>query len=275
MIKDADTIIVPTGDYHSGSNYALFVDRFWQGKKGINHRPTSKQEKIRAQFELACGQIKKARKNKRLILVHNGDAIDGDHHNSSDVCSVNESEQIDIHVELMEETKRMLDWQRGDKLYYTLGTDAHTKETESDIAKKMNAEMDGSEYVFDELELVVNARRLLFVHHGPRAGSGANEGNPIRGWLKTIYYNALKDLCPPPDVVYSAHVHNPSMGVFEYRNKMNFNIMYGIITPPFQVKTRWAKGVAPVVRNKIGFVYQEIKTDGTICIPVFCVNDVT
>jgi len=86
-LKDTDTIIVSLGDYHSGSNYALFVNRFWTGKNEMNRRPSVKQEQIRKQFELACEQIKKARKGKRLIVVHNGDAIDGDHHHSNDVCT--------------------------------------------------------------------------------------------------------------------------------------------------------------------------------------------
>ena len=274
MSKDADTIIVPVGDYHSGSNYALFLNRFWEGGKGVNHRPTSKQEKIRSQFEIACKQIAQARKGKRLILVHNGDAVDGDHHHSGDVCTVNIKEQVDIHTELMIETKKRMNWQRGDKLYYTTGTDVHTGETEEGIAEQMDAEMNGDRHVFDELRLPVNGKQLHFVHHGPGSGNGANEGNPVRNWLKNIYYDSLKENDQPPDIVYSAHTHNPVMSVFEHRNKMLFGLMYGIISPSMQIKTRYAHQRAPVKKNKVGMVYQEIKADGTICIPVFSVTEV-
>jgi hypothetical protein len=177
--KDDDTIIVPVSDYHSGSNYALFVDRFWTGKSEMNRRPSAKQEKIRCQFELACEQVKQARKNKRLIMVHNGDAIDGDHHNSSDVCTTQIDDQAKIHIELMEETKKRMNWQRGDKLYYTLGTEIHTGNSEYNIADAVNAE------ILPELRLTVNKRVLHFVHHGPGAGEGANEGNTIQIFTST------------------------------------------------------------------------------------------
>jgi hypothetical protein len=268
LSKDIDTIIVPVGDYHSGSNYALFVDRFWTGKNEMNRTPSPKQQAIRQQFETACEQIRKARKNKRVILVHNGDAIDGDHHNSSDVCTNQIDDQAQIHIELMEETKKRLGWQRGDKCYYTLGTDIHTGNSEYNIADKVNAE------ILPELRLPVNGRILHFVHHGPGAGDGANEGNPLRSWLRNNYYNSIKDHERPPDVIYSAHVHNPTMGVFEYRNEMEFGIMYGVITPPLQIKTRYGHQKAPVKKNKVGLAYQEIKADGTICIPVFSVAEV-
>jgi len=64
------------------------------------------------------------------------------------------------------------------------------------------------------------------------------------------------------------------MGVYEHRNKMMFDVMYGIISPPFQIKTRYGHKAAPVKKNRVGMVYQEIKADGTICIPVFSVAEV-
>lgn len=52
---------------------------------------------------------------------------------------------------------------------------------------------------------------------------------------------------------------------------MAFKIIHGVILPSWQQKTRYAWQAAPVARNKIGGVYQEIKADGTICNPVFSV----
>lgn len=54
---ERDAIIIPLSDMHSGSNYALFLDRFWEGKNGLNHHATSKQQIIRAKWEEAKKEI--------------------------------------------------------------------------------------------------------------------------------------------------------------------------------------------------------------------------
>jgi hypothetical protein len=144
---------------------------------------------------------------------------------------------------------------------------------ENYIGRETNAVMDGEFYVFDLLKLETNGVWSWYVHHGPGGGTGTNEGNALRNWLKAIYYDALKDGTPIPDIVYTGHVHTPTyapLGIrlpnFVYKN------MHGIILPSWQMKTAYAWQAAPVSRNRIGGVVQEIKSDGTICIPRFSVT---
>lgn len=266
-----DVLQVVLSDTHSGSNYALFLKREWKGTKANNHNATSDQIKIRAQFEKYADEVRRVRQGKKVKVIHNGDAIDGDHHNSNDVCTRNSLEQADIHIELMQEFQKLIDWQQGDELYYTRGTQSHVNEFENYIGEQMNAVQDGDFYVHDLLHLEANGVLSWFVHHGPGAGSGANEGNAMRNWLKNIYYEALKDRVRIPDILYTGHVHQPTYQPFGYRNEMLFKNMHGIILPSWQMKTAYAHQAAPVARNKIGGVYQEIKADGTIGIPVFSV----
>ena len=268
-----DVIQVTVSDTHSGSNHALFLPNEWHGRNN-SHIPRSEQIQIRAQFELFADEVKAARKGKQIKLIHNGDAIDGDHHHSGDVCSINLLDQADIHIDIMEELKQRIDWQAGDELYYTRGTQSHTNELENYIGDRTNAIPCGEYYVHDLLKLKTNGAVSWYVHHGPSAGKGANEGNPMRNWLKNIYYDALKDNTEIPDIVHTAHVHTPDYQPIGIRlNGYVYKIMHGIISPSWQKKTRYAHMVAPVQRNRIGGVYQEIKSDGTICIPKFCVMD--
>jgi len=267
-----DTIQAALSDTHSGSNYALFVKRHWKGTKGNTHSATSTQVRIRERWEKYADEVKHARKGKRLVIVHNGDAIDGDHHNSNDVCTRNPLEQADIHIELMTEFQKRVNWQRGDKIYYTRGTQTHVNEMENYIGREVNAEMDGEFYVHDLLRLETNGVMSWFVHHGPGAGNGANEGNALRAWLKNIHYDAVKDGSKMPSIVYTGHVHNPTWQPYGYRIEMKFYEMHGIILPSWQAKTTFAWQVAAASKNKIGGVFQEIKSDGTVCIPVFSVD---
>lgn len=269
-MTNKDTVQVVLSDTHSGSNYALFLPRQWEGIH-TSHFPRSGQIEIRKEFERCAERIAQARKNKKVILVINGDAVDGDHHNSGDVCTTDIKEQADIHIELMTEFQKRIKWQRGDELYYTKGTQTHTNEMEDYIGREMNAVPSGQYYSWNFLELVVNGVTSWFVHHGPSAGKGANEGNSIRNWLRNIYYDAQKDGDGYPDIVYTGHVHNPTYDTFTLRDGMKFKQMHGIITPSWQMKTRYAWMKAPVSKNKIGGCWQEIKADGTIMMPQFSV----
>jgi hypothetical protein len=47
--------------------------------------------------------------------------------------------------------------------------------------------------------------------------------------------------------------------------------MHGVILPSWQLKTAYAWMRAPVQKNKAGGIMQEIKADGTICIPRFSI----
>jgi len=256
---------------HSGSNYALFPDREWSGTKENNHKPTSRQIEIREQFLKYAAEVRTARKGKRVKVVHNGDAIDGDHHRSGDVCTVNLLEQAKIHVELMTEFQKLIDWQRGDEIYYTRGTQTHVNEMETYIGEQMNAVPYGIFYVHDLLRLEINGTVSSFVHHGPARGDGPNEGNPIRNWLRNIQQEAIKDGKPVGDGFWVGHVHYPSYCTYIWRDKMNFKTMHGIITPSWQLKTSFGWQVASMKSEKIGGTYQEIKADGTMGVPRFSI----
>jgi hypothetical protein len=269
--KSIDTIQAVLSDTHSGSNYALFLGRNWSGSDKNTHYPKSDQIKIREQFIKYAEQVKQARKGKRLRLIHNGDALDGDHHHSGDVCTTNALEQADIHIEIMQEFQKLIGWQRGDEIYYTRGTKVHVEQFENYIGREMNAIPCGDFFVHDFLELQTNGVSSWFVHHGPTAGAGGNEGNGIRNWLRNIQIDSMKDGDKCPDIVYTGHVHNPSYSSYVYRNGMTFKTMHGIITPSWQSKTTYAWMRAPVSKNKIGGVIHEIKADGTICVPQFSV----
>lgn len=265
-----DIVQAVISDLHSGSNFALFLNRHWHGQK-TSHIPKAIQIKIRDHAEKYADEVRQARQGKKLILVHNGDAIDGDHHHSGDVATIDELEQADIHIEIMEEIKTRMDWQRGDEMYYSRGTQTHVHGMENYIGREINAVPCGDFYVWDFLELETNGVLSWFVHHGPGKGEGANEGNPMRNWLKNIYFEALKDKRRVPDIVYTGHVHNPTYSNYVYREEMEFKIMHGVILPSWQAKTAYAHMKAPVSKNKIGGVYHDIKADGTITVPKFSV----
>lgn len=272
-----DTLIVILSDMHSGGSTALFPNRFWQSTTTEhNHTPTRKQQALYKHFEYCMEYARVNRKDKRLIVVHDGDAIEGYHHNTTQTITQNKAEQAEIHIELMDTFLQRVRWNKkqGDLLYYVSGTEAHTGDVEQSIAKDLSAEKnpEGGR-VFDHLELNINGRLLWFVHHGKGRGKGPNEGNELRNWLRDAFWDCAKVKVQPPDLVVTGHTHTPTWNAYVARNLNTFHIIHGVICPSWQSKTRYAYKIAPVERNEIGAVFVEIKADGEIKNPVILMAD--
>jgi hypothetical protein len=176
-------------------------------------------------------------------------------------------EQADIHIDLMDYFLTASGYDRKtDQLFYVSGTEVHVGDKEDQIAKDLNA---SGKRAYDQLELEINGRLLWVAHHGKKKGAGANEGNSLRNYLRDLYLECQKVGQRPPDITFSGHVHTAAWNVYIARSKTSYHMIHGIITPSWQMKTRFAYQVAPMERNEIGAVFVEIAVDGQIHIPHF------
>lgn len=265
----SDTVIAVLSDMHSGGSTALFPNKFWQFKH-TNHTPTPQDKKIFAHFDKCAASVAKQRKGKRLIIVHDGDAIEGYHHNTLQVHTANKAEQAELHIELMDHFMKRVGYTKGDALYYINGTETHTGEVEQEIARDLGAKKNPEGgHVFDHLELKINGRTLWFAHHGKGRGAGAGEGNPLINMMRNVYYDNLKRGLPSPDVIVTGHTHTPAYSVFVVREGGKFRTMRSIIAPSWQRKTRYGYKAAPIEVNEIGAVSIQIGSDGRVWEPDF------
>lgn len=273
MPKAYDVIHAVMSDSHTGSVRAWTLDRDWQGRDTAIIRPTSQQLRINDHVKRYAENVAKKRQGKKLRLIHNGDSIDGDHHNTPEIFTRNVLEQAEIHIELMENVKKQMDWQRGDELYYTRGTYVHTGSMEDYIGRNTNAiQTPDGMGVWQELQLTTNGVECQFIHHGAKPVKGASD-NVMRNWLRTYYYDCNRNKKKPSSIIYSGHVHVPTYDTFVTREKWDIKVIHGIITPSWQAKTQYANEKTAMQQNFIGGVIHEIKADGTICIPEFIVMD--
>lgn len=266
-----DTFVTVLSDMHSGGSTALFPNKQWWFDTERNHTPNAKQVSIFQHFDKCTQYARVNSRNKRHIIIHNGDAIEGAHHNTIQIVTPVLDEQVRIHMDLMHGfmKKSKFDGRKGDKLYYVKGTETHTLDKEKEIAEKLKAQKnDNGEHIFDFLELEINGRLLWLLHHGKGRGRGAAEGNSLRNWLRDVYFDCVKTNRRPPDMVISGHTHTPTWNVYVVSNGNGFHMMHGIVCPSFQSKTRFAYKVAPVEKNEVGAVFLEIKADGEIKTPV-------
>jgi len=269
-IDRRDTLIICLSDFHSGGSTALFPPKFWQFQH-VNHTPTKKQKEIWRHFAKCIKEIIATRNGRRLLVFHDGDAIDGVHHHTPQVVTRSKDEQIEIHIWLMDYFLREIGFEKenGDKLYYITGTEIHVNDAENIIGDDLGAEKNGDLHAFDFLPIEVNGRLLWLYHQGATAGKGANIGNALRNSLKNTYYENKANNAKNPDMIVTGHVHKPAYETFSILEGERVNVVHGIILPSWQRKTRFAYKVAPSEINKIGLAWFGITAEGNISTPEF------
>lgn len=260
---------------HTGSSTALFPIKGYRatGLEGNLVLPNDRQRQIHTLFVRYAGEVSKARRGKRLIVVNLGDSVDGFHHGSLQESLFREQDQRDAHVLLMQDFMRRVGYGKGDELYYVKGTETHVKDIEEGIAQELGAVKTGDGlHINTILQLNVNGTNHLFYHHGKGRGEGDNEGNSLRNCLRNMRTNRRKDGLERIDFSWSGHTHAHTYNTHIDRERGNFHVLHGVICPSWQSKTRYALEKVPLAVNSVGGVFVDVSVDGRIGMPNFVVE---
>lgn len=272
--------IIPLSDLHSCGSTALFPyydgrdlgyaphknmtgeNGAWQFKHQ-KYMPTGKQYLMFQQFTKCAEQIAQDRAEYKFIVVENGDGIDGKHHETPQLATRQISEQVDVHVWLMEYFLAKIGFDRtlGDALYIGAGTECHDGDEEDNIAERLKADtLPNGDDAFDFLPMDANGNRCWFLHQGASAGKGFSSGNALHNWMKNKYWECLEEGRKLPDLVFSGHYHKSVYDTFTRRDKT----IHGIILPPFQLKTRFGNKIAAAELEEVGIRTVDIDEAGNI-----------
>lgn len=277
-----DIYVLPVSDLHAGSTAAVFP--YWYGQDlGISpppqmrdsgtwrfkhsiYTPTNKQIGLFSTFTECAKQIAEKRKGKRLVILGNGDMIDGAHHGTHQLATHNIGEQREVAVFLLKYLFSLVgfDKSKGDKFFMVQGTESHDGDEEDSIASQLQAETyRDRESVGDFLQLDINGKLFWLLHQGAGVGKGMNKGNALRNWMKNKYIERLEEGLRPPDVVMSGHYHEPWYEPLARNNKI---VMHGMILPAWQLKTRFGYRVAAAEFERVGFYPVKVFGDGRILV---------
>lgn len=259
-----NAIVVHMGDTHSGGMTSLFPDYpmtfVIDKERSVTWPPLAEQEKIYAHFIKCADAVKTQAIGKQIFVIHNGDAIEGHHHNTIEVVSANPKHHSEIHCELMDTFLDRVGFsvKNGDELHYVSGTESHTGWEEYGIANHFEAL--GAQY-HDELTKEINGRKFQWTHQGPKPGKGVNEGNPLRNFARDVYWDCLKEKKRPPDLLTTSHFHKASYDSFNdsYSHTVHIQVL-----PSWQRKTRFGLRASPFQRNDIGLTMTEVTDGGDI-----------
>ena len=272
-----DTLLVSLADTHCGSKTGLMPDGNYQKIDGGTEAPTNTQKLLWGQWKESWDNIAKLRKNKRLIVVVNGDATDGIHHDAIQIISTNPGDHKNIHIDCMDYGLRLAKFGKGDLLYYIMGTGSHCGTANSytnDVAEDLGAvpmpDSYDSErnkyrrYFWDHLPLEINGKIHDYAHEGVSAGRRAwTKENTFRSWIKSNMMERIinGDGNSIPRVYWRAHRH---VNIESEIVKVGNYICEGIILPSFQAKTQYANKKFSTDISDIGMYATECDKDGGV-----------
>ena len=275
-MPNKDTIVAVLSDMQVGSTVALCPPA-WNLYDGNTVHASPAQMIIHRQWIRSAKVIKDAltegRVRKRLVLILNGEPIDGVHHESTQLITRIKQEQIAMAISLLDEWVKIVGYEpkRKDCIYLVRGTCAHES---GNAINEIGRDMDGvvairkdtsdkikdGRYYFEKLRRTVNGKLFHISHHGFTRGSRAwTSSNSISYSLKSMYFNGLDYGYDIPDYVIRSHNHVYTNAYYHGRQKT----MHGCITPCWQLKTHFGNRVAANEDiNTIGMVYYEVLKSG-------------
>ena len=169
-------------------------------------------------------------------VLHNGDAVDGSHHNSTTQISHNLEDQSRIAEAVLRPVVAQCH-ASGGTYYHIRGTEAHvgqSGENEERLARALGAKPNahGQHARFDLWKRVGNCL-VHALHHIGTTSSAAHEVSAVNAELTAEYVEAARWGREPPDVIVRSHRHRSS--AVELNSAKGYAI--AVVTPAWQGKT--------------------------------------
>ena len=265
-----DTIVAVVSDTHCGSMVGLMPPRQWLLDAGGYYDPSDGQRFLWEVWAEFWEKVAKLRKGKQLVVVFNGDAVQGVDEGFTAIISKRPEEHEAIHVECMDWALKAARFNRekGDRLFYVRGTERHSEpgaQAEERIAQDLGAEQREGRSSNVLLRLPINGVMFDFMHRREKAGGRVwTEDNALFYAAKDCYFRFDRERrykAPFDVIMIGSHFHE-WVPPITYRGKQG-NVTC-VITPAFQLMTHYSLEATKGMRNPtIGALAFTVLEDGT------------
>lgn len=242
----SDTILnlVIISDTHCGCKLAICPEDGIYLDDGGKYLPSSFQLKLLERWNYFWNEfIPEATRNEPFAVIHNGDAIDGVHHNSVTQISHNLTDQKRIALGLL---KPIIDKCKG-RYYHIRGTEAHvgkSAQEEEDLAHSLGAIPNSQgQYARYDIRYMLGDKLIHALHHIGSTGSQAYEATAVHKELTESYLEACRWGQQPPDIIVRSHRHRSieiSMPTMKNGSNGETSVARAVVTPCWQGKTPFA-----------------------------------
>lgn len=232
--------LIVVSDTHCGCRLAVCPPDPIPLDDGGTYHASEAQKKVWALWrEFWDSWVPMVTRGEPYDLVHNGDVIDGVHHNSTTQISQNIEDQLRIAESLLrpevEKCKK-----KGGTYYHIRGTGAHVGQSsvyEEMLAQRLGAKPNAQgQYARYDLWKRVGGKAgplVHLLHHVGTTSSAAHEASAVNAELTAMFYEAGRWQREPPDYIVRSHRHR-SIAVDVDTAK---GYAAAIVTPAWQLKT--------------------------------------
>jgi len=232
--------LVVVSDTHCGCKLGLYPNERIRMDDGGFYQPSEFQEQMWALWRSFWDEwVPTVTRGEPYDIIHNGDVIDGVHHNSTTQVSHNIRDQRRIAYAVMkpevDKCKAM-----GGTYYHIRGTAAHVGQSsiwEDEVAEELGAKPNETrQYARFDLWKRVGGKGgplVHLLHHVGTTSSAAHEASAVNAELTAEYVEAARWNREPPDYVVRSHRHR-SIAVDLNSAK---GYAAAIVTPAWQGKT--------------------------------------
>jgi hypothetical protein len=182
------------------------------------------------------------RHKAELFVVINGEALDGDHHDTRQIITRNRATFMRMGTYVLDPIA-----QKADHLFWTRGTPAHSGksgELDEGLAQDLGAEparvVNGevTSYTFWHLRLDVRGVKSDICHHTTRSKVPRSKGSSAGRLASDTQERYIDQNQWPPDLVFRSHVHVSEDSRDSHRTR-------AIILPCWQAPTEYGYKIAP------------------------------
>jgi hypothetical protein len=244
MSKKSIHNLVVVSDTHCGCRLALCPPESVQLDDGGTYRASKFQKQVWGLWrEFWESWVPGVLKGEPYDIVHNGDVIDGTHHQSTTQISQNIQDQLLIAEQvirpIVEKARKS-----GGNYYHIRGTDAHVGKSsnyEEMLARALGAvpNSEGQHARYD-LWKRVGESLVHLLHHIGTTASAAHEASAVNAELTAEYVEAARWRKDPPDFIVRSHRHRYIGLDFDSAR----GIAAAVVTPGWQGKTPFAWKIA-------------------------------
>jgi len=236
--------IVVISDTHCGCRLGLCHPEGIALDDGGWYMPSAVQLKVWSWWEEFWEDwVPAATKGEPYIVVHNGDAVDGVHHDSTTQISNNLEDQGDLAYKIL---KPVVDKCEG-RYYHIRGTEAHVAKSgreEERLAKMLGAtptiSNDKRQHARWELWFNMEGDLIHFLHHIGTTSSSAHETSAINAELSASFAEAARWGEKRPSVIVRSHRHRSA----EVRLPTENGYATGVVSAAWQLKTPFTYKIA-------------------------------
>lgn len=261
MTKRRPVVLAIVSDLHAGSQLAPCPPSV-RLDDGGNYIPSKAQRWLWGNWENFWAQVKEARKGCDLYVVCNGDAVEGDHHRSTQILSGNLEAQSYVVQQMWKVARKA----EPDKLFIVRGTEVHTGPAashEEAMARELKAEQDRDTHTWSwwHLRMNIHGVKLDFQHHCNVSGLPWTAAGAIARLAFRTFSAASSRAARTgkpidyPHLMFRSHVHC-------YHDSFAAHPVRAIVTPPWQLKTAHAHKAVPDAVPVTGGIIARIEPSG-------------